>query len=183
MFDRFRATLRYRLRGYSDPSRLVRDGLVLGRNVYLAPGVVIDPYHCWLVSIGDNTTLAPDVYVLAHDASTKRGLGYTKIGQVTVGSGVFIGSGSLLLPGTSIGDGAIVAAGSVVRGEVPDGALAGGNPVKVIGQAGDYLDRQRALLAERPRFGREYTVWGGVTPERKEEMRRAVAESGGAFIE
>jgi len=38
-------------------------------------GVVLDPAHCWLISIGNNVTLAPRAHILAHDASTFQFLG------------------------------------------------------------------------------------------------------------
>ena len=44
---------------------------------------------------------------------------------------VWIGSNVIILPGTHIGEGAIIQAGSVVHGEIPPMAIAGGNPAKV----------------------------------------------------
>lgn len=61
--------------------------------------VIIDPGHCWLIELGDDVTLAPRVHSLAHDASTKRELGYTRIAKVKIGSNVFIGAGSIVLSG------------------------------------------------------------------------------------
>lgn len=51
--------------------------------------------------------------------------------DVVVGDFVWIGVRALLLPGTKIGEGAIIQAGSVVHGEIPPLAIAGGNPAKV----------------------------------------------------
>ena len=93
---------------------LVARGLQLGREVYIGPRATIDPWHCWLIAIGDEATLAPGVQILAHDASTKRHLGWTRVGRVVIGRRVFIGAGSIILPDTTIGDDAIVGAGSVV---------------------------------------------------------------------
>ena len=50
---------------------------------------------------------------------------------VTIGDCVWIGAYVILLPGTTIGEGAIIQAGSVVHGEIPPYAIAGGNPAKV----------------------------------------------------
>src|SRR3712207_8603225 len=58
---------------------------------------------------------------LAHDASTKLHLGYTKIGEVHIGRRVFLGAGAVVLPDVRIGDEAIVGTGSVVRKDVPSG--------------------------------------------------------------
>ena len=64
---------------------------------------------------------------------------------VTIGNCVSIGAYVILLPGTTIGDGAIIQAGSVVHGEIPPMAIAGGNPAKVFA----WRDKERydALLA------------------------------------
>ena len=51
---------------------------------------------------------------------------------VTIGDNVWVGAGCILLPGTIIGDNAVIAAGSVVRGEVPSGELWGGLPARYI---------------------------------------------------
>lgn len=54
--------------------------------------------------------------------------------DVIIGDFVWIGSQVILLPGTKIGEGAIIQAGSVVHGEIPPYAIAGGNPAKVFAQ-------------------------------------------------
>ena len=51
--------------------------------------------------------------------------------DVIIGDFVWIGAEVILLPGTKIGEGAIIQAGSVVHGEIPPMAIAGGNPAKV----------------------------------------------------
>ena len=51
--------------------------------------------------------------------------------SVEIGDFVWIGAEVILLPGTKIGEGAIIQAGSVVHGEIPPLAIAGGNPAKV----------------------------------------------------
>lgn len=52
---------------------------------------------------------------------------------VTVGDCVWIGSNVSILPGSQIGDGAIISMGSVVRGVVPDCAIVAGNPATIVG--------------------------------------------------
>lgn len=91
-----------------------RDGLTVGKNFNIQEGCIIDPGHCWLISIGDHVTLAPRVHILAHDASTKIFLGYTKIGKVNIGNNVFIGSQTTILPNVCIEDNVIIGSNSVV---------------------------------------------------------------------
>ena len=69
-----------KFRGVTDVPSLMKKGLSVGENVFINFGCIIDESFCWLISIGNNVTLAPNVHILAHDASTKKALGYTKMG-------------------------------------------------------------------------------------------------------
>ena len=57
--------------------------------------------------------------------------------DITIGTGCFIGSGSIILAGVEIGDNSIIGAGSVVTRSVPPGCFAAGNPASVIKQLSD----------------------------------------------
>lgn len=69
-------------------------------------------------------------------------------GDTIVGSDVWTCEGSLILPGVTIGDGAVVAAGAVVFGDVPPYAIVAGNPAKVVTYRFDE-DQREALLQIR----------------------------------
>ena len=73
-------TIINKFRGNTDVPTLIKRGLIVGSNVFINFGCIIDESFCWLISIGNNVTLAPNVHILAHDASTKKALGFTKIG-------------------------------------------------------------------------------------------------------
>ncbi|BCN50805.1 hypothetical protein RE9416_41060 [Prescottella equi] len=95
----------------------------------------------WLVTIGDRVTVSSEVLFITHDGSgwlarDGRGRRY-RYARITVGSNVFIGARATILPGVSIGDNVIVAAGSVVAKSVPDGVVVGGNPARIIGSFGE----------------------------------------------
>jgi maltose O-acetyltransferase len=155
----------------TDPvARLRAMGMQIGNGVSLQPGVVLDESHAWLICIGDAVTLAPRVVVLAHDASTKRLLGYTRIGMVTIGDRVFVGGNSVILPGVQIGDDVIVGAGSVVTTDIPAGQVAAGNPARVLMSTQDYLAKRSEQLRRGPRFGVEYTLAGGIDANGRREM-------------
>jgi maltose O-acetyltransferase len=163
--------MRHKMRRGMKAARLKARGLRLGSDVYLAPGVTIDPDFCWLVAIGDACTIAPGVRILAHDASTKRHLGYSRVARVEIGSRVFIGSDSIVLPGVTVGDDAIIGAGSVVRHDVPAGVVVAGNPAVLVGNTADYVQGHRDQLADAELFHRDrYTVAYHVTDEAKQEM-------------
>ena len=87
MFAKFylaiRAFVRHAILHIDDRSQLeiaVENGLKIGTDCHVMGECIIDPGHCWLIEIGDRVTLAPRVHILAHDASTKRPLGYTALG-------------------------------------------------------------------------------------------------------
>jgi maltose O-acetyltransferase len=122
-------------------------GLTIGDNVKIQEGVVFsDPY---LITIGNNVTIAPFVYFMAHDASTKRALNVTRIGRIVVGDDVFLGARSTIAPGVTIGSGAIVAACSVVTKDVEPDSLVKGNPARPADiSVSEWLEAKRAVIAE-----------------------------------
>jgi acetyltransferase-like isoleucine patch superfamily enzyme len=61
----------------------------------------------------------------------------TSKGDIVVGDDVWIGFGAVILESSNIGDGAVVAAGAVVRGDVPPYAIVAGVPAKVVGSRKD----------------------------------------------
>ncbi len=87
------------------------------------------------ITIGDNVFIAPNVCIITEEHSMNleeriAGLEYTR--PVTIGDGVWICTGALILPGVTIGDGSVIGAGSVVTKDIPPRSLAVGNPCKVI---------------------------------------------------
>lgn len=170
MLNKLLRKLKNKITSEQDIDKLISMGLKVGKNFHKMGHVIIDDAHCWLITIGDNVTLAPRVHLLAHDASTKKFLGYTKIGLVTIGNNVFIGANSIVLPNVTIGDNVIIGAGSVVTKDIPDNSLVVGNPAKVIGAVDKYLDKSSQLMKQRPVFDKSWTVDGNITEEKKREM-------------
>lgn len=83
------------------------------------------------VVIGEDTVVAFNVTILAHDWATERYGAQNKI-TTTIGKKCFIGCGAIIMPDITIGDEVIVASGAVVTKDVPSHSLVGGNPAKVI---------------------------------------------------
>lgn len=121
--------------------KLKKKGLIIGKGCWIGNGVFIDPTFYYLITIGDDCTITSNVHILAHDASTKKVLGYTKVGQVNIGNKVFIGANVLVLPGVNIGDNSIIAAGSVVTKSIPQNEVWGGNPAKKICDLSLYIQK------------------------------------------
>ena len=87
------------------------------------------------IDIGDNVMFAPDcgLYVAGHPFDVElRNSGIEYAWPIRIGNNVWIGGGTKIIGGVSIGDDVIIAAGSVVIRDIPSGVLAGGNPCKVI---------------------------------------------------
>lgn len=172
-----------RIRGTTDIEALTRAGLRVGAQVYIGIGAFLDPDFCFLISIGDRATLSVNVTVLAHDASTRQFMGWTRLAPVHIGSDVFIGAGSVVLPGVTVGDGAVVAAGSIVRHDVPPGKMVAGNPARAIGEVGTYIARHQERIATTPHWPRAgWTASTGITPERIATMRAALQHGRDAYI-
>lgn len=96
--------------------------LVLGERCYLNYGCQLDVRHS--VRMGSGCMFGS--YVRITDAPGA---------PIVLGEDVWVAHGAVIEPGVTVGDGAVVAAGSVVRCHVPAGMLAMGNPARVMSQA------------------------------------------------
>lgn len=83
------------------------------------------------ITIGEDVKISEDVLIRDSDNHTIVG-GRDKTAPIHIGNHVWIGAKAAILKGVTIGDGAIVAAGAVVTKDVPQGALVGGVPAKII---------------------------------------------------
>lgn len=173
----------YRLRGEVSTQDLIKLGLKVGKNFRRNEHCIIDQSHCWLIEIGDNVTLAPNVHILAHDASMWYECGYTKIAPVHIGDNVFIGAGSIIMPGVTIGDDVVVGAGSVVTRDVEPGSVVAGNPAKKIKNYVDFIKENQANIIEKPCYGEEYTLRNkSITEGQKEEMKQALEKGKFGYV-
>lgn len=106
------------------------------QSVFISKGVVLDNRYPELIFIGEDVWLTQNVSVLSHSYASRiqqKDFGIPeKIGSVRIERGVFIGLGSIILPGVILGEGCYVGAGSVVTASIPSGMLAAGNPCKIL---------------------------------------------------
>lgn len=158
---------------------LQRDGLKLGTNVSIVDDFFFDRAHCYLISIGDNTIIAPSVRLVAHDASTKLYLGYTKFAKISIKENCFIGHSVTVLCGVTIGPNSIVGAGSVVTKDVPPNTVVAGSPAKIVCSLEEYLARHR-VEDRAVIFGEEYFI-GNLDDAKRKQLLDA-AERGGGYI-
>lgn len=108
--------------------------LVVGAYTFMGRGVEVDVKQH--VAIGRGCLIAPGVFVTDHNHGMRLGppmFEQACVAEETkIGDDVWIGANAVILPGATIGDGAVVAAGAVVRGEVPARAVVGGVPARII---------------------------------------------------
>ncbi|AXI76676.1 acyltransferase [Peterkaempfera bronchialis] len=113
------------------PEPIVRigGGCVIGRESHIVG-------HQSIV-LGDDVWTGPGVYITDQgheyrDPGLPIGKQWPRNEPVEIGSGSWIGTGAVILPGARLGRNVVVAAGAVVRGEVPDHSVVAGAPAKVV---------------------------------------------------
>lgn len=118
---------RFTMHGHS--TIMVHQGakLEIGHNTYLNGGSIDCSHH---ISIGKDCAIADGVRII--DESWHATNSQIAESEIRIGNNVWIATGALILPGVTIGDGAIVAAGAVVTKDVPAKCMVAGVPAKVI---------------------------------------------------
>ena len=122
----------------------------IGENVLYTPTKL--PNNPRLIKIHNNVKIAADVVMYEHDVINQvfRDLDKVSyighISPIEIYDNCFIGGRSIIVGGVKIGPNAIIAAGSVVTKDVPEGTIVGGNPARVIGSFDDL--HQRRLIQE-----------------------------------
>lgn len=178
----------YKIRGVLALEQLKERGLKYGSNFQMSCECIIDPSFCHLIEIGDNVTLAPRVHILAHDASTKNFLNYTKIATVIIENNVFVGAGSIILPGVHIGKNCIIGAGSVISKNIPENSVVVGNPCRIISKTEQYLTKEKENMKKYHIFDETYTSWSkdgkkkSVSEEKKVEMKKKLKTTRGFVV-
>lgn len=121
------------------PALIRRMGAKVGKNVFVGAEVYIDGGHAHLITIEDYVHITARCLLLCHqrdlthyrvgDNAAK--LGY-QTGKIYIAKGVMIGMNTVIMPGVTIGEGAIVGAGSLVTKDIPSWTIAAGRPARVI---------------------------------------------------
>ncbi|MBA2961058.1 MULTISPECIES: sugar O-acetyltransferase [Ramlibacter] len=124
-----------------------------GTQIELGDDVFLN-FNCVLldvcrIAIGAHTLLGPavQVYTPLHPMDARQRREQESGRPVTIGSDVWIGGGAIVLPGVTIGDRAVIGAGSVVTRDVPADVFAAGNPCRVLRPLGP---QDPAGLSNRP---------------------------------
>ena len=119
-------------------------GVKIGDNCFIAThGWSSEPY---LIEIGNNVALTAGVKIHTHGGSRIARYQIPKFdvfGKVKIGDGCYIGTNAQIMPGVTIGNRSLVAAGSIVTKSIPDGVVVGGNPAKYICTVEEYISRNK----------------------------------------
>ncbi|MBD2872617.1 acyltransferase [Paenibacillus arenilitoris] len=118
-------------------------GMKVGEHTAFALMVMVDVFFPERIAVGHNSIIGYNTTILTHEYLIRE----YRIGGVNIGSNVMIGANSTILPGVTIGDHAVVAAGSLVHKDVPAHAFVGGNPMREI--------KRDAASASSARDGRD----------------------------
>jgi acetyltransferase-like isoleucine patch superfamily enzyme len=143
---------------FGEASIEIGEDTLIGQQVSISAGMLPgqDLFGLTLLTIGDRCVIGRGSHIIAHESVTigddvwtgpyvyitDQNHGYedpdVPIGRqfpvnrpVTIGAGSWLGAGAIILPGASIGRNVVVAAGSVVRGHVPDHCVVAGVPARV----------------------------------------------------
>lgn len=121
------------------PWVLRRIGCHVGRNVFVGSQVWVDAGHADLIYIEDNAHITARTVLLCHKKDLSyyyqnddyASLPYVKK-EIHIGRGCSTGTGTIIMPGVSIGEGAVIGAYSLVNKDIPAWTIAAGQPAKVI---------------------------------------------------
>lgn len=98
----------------------------------------------FLINIGNHCAITAGVKMFTHGGAwvaRKKYPQFDNFGKIVIGNYVYIGCNSMIMPGVTIGDNVLVAAGSVVTKSIPPNVVVGGNPAKIICTVDEYIER------------------------------------------
>ena len=121
------------------PWLLRRIGCHVGKNAFIGDYVRVDLNHADLIFIDDYAHITAGCRLLCHQRDLRgyyvgdnaANLGY-RTGEIHIGKGVMVGMETMIMPGGTIGDGAIIGAFSLVTKDIPSYTIATGRPAKVV---------------------------------------------------
>ncbi|MEL0538557.1 acyltransferase [Staphylococcus debuckii] len=102
-------------------------GMKIGKKTAFAYKVMPDVLYPELIQIGENCVIGYNTTILTHEFLVSE----YRIGEVVIGNNTLIGANSTILAGVTIGKNVRVGAGTVVSKDIPDNALAFGNPMQI----------------------------------------------------
>lgn len=152
---------------------LRKKGVQIGKGTtfYAPHQCYVDVQYPWLVTIGKDVSITAGTRILSHDYSWSvlervYGVKLGQAGAVRIEDNVFVGNGTIILPGTTIGRDTVIGAGSVVKGNIPPGSVAAGNPCRKIMDLESFFNKRKLRQKEEAALlaNAYYAATGQVPP-------------------
>lgn len=139
-------------------------GITIGDNCSISPEVHF-PTEPYLVTIGNNCAITSNVYIHTHGGGRvvrTQIPDFDCFGKVVIQDWAYIGTGAQIMPGVTVGEGALVAAGSIVTKSVAPRTVVGGNPARYLCTVDEYISRNKGYNVNTKSMGaiekREYLL-------------------------
>jgi len=128
---------------WSLEKRARHDGVIMGEHNRIESYFwsSAEPY---LITIGSHCALTENTKIYTHGgARVARGKypNFDVFGKVVLGDRVYVGSGAQIMPGVTIGDNVLIAAGSVVTKSIPSNVVVAGNPAKYVCSLNEFIEK------------------------------------------
>lgn len=121
-----------------------KTGIIFGKDVYINHSIYILDGGDSKIEIGDRVSFSPNVTLITNSSPNDSILAifdyskqYIKCASIKIGDDSWIGAGSIIQPGVTIGKGCIIGSMSNVTKDIPDNYIAFGNPAKLIKKVKD----------------------------------------------
>jgi len=122
---------------------LRRMGMEIGDNCYIDRHIFI-PSEPYLIKVGNNVGITSGVHLHTHGGARvlyDKVPDYDAFGKITIEDLAYIGSGAQIMPGVTIGEGSLVAAGAIVTKSVPKHTVVAGNPARIVCTVDEFCER------------------------------------------
>lgn len=134
--------------------------------VNLGTGNFIPDKDCWssepfLITVGNHVQITNGVRLFTHGGghvARRKYPDFDTFGKIVINDWVYIGNNALIMPGVTIGEGSLVAAGSVVTQSVPNSVVVGGNPARVICSIDEYIERNMKYNTNLKNYSHKYKL-------------------------
>ena len=138
---------------YGNYRLAIKEGLKVGRGVSVMGDVNFgsEPY---LITLEDEVRISFGVSFVTHDGGTwafrdqPEYCDIIKYGKIHIGRRTFLGCNSIIMPGVTIGERCVVAAGSVVTKDIPDGHVVAGVPARILMTTEEYARKSKTGMEE-----------------------------------